>query len=231
MGTAIGVTLLFPLLIFNAILSAFLHYSCWNSLPKGYRKNNPLTTSLLLLIPIFSLYWSFVTFPNLGKGFDQCLARNELDRGIKKESLGLFYALALLAEFITSLIPVMSGVVSFAVLISFLLFYIEVIKASDAIAKMQGRLVAQPAQNLVGAATGAVFPGGEFVERPGTPMQKLLRLAKHHKGQLSLAQMTMNLDLEREELRTLLDQAQKDGLAEVVNHPETGAIRYQFDVD
>ena len=233
-GAVIGISFLIPLLIVNAILSAFLHYSCWNCLPVGYRKNNPLTASLLLLVPIFNLYWFFVTFPNLGKGFDQCLASNALDSGMKKESLGTFYACALLAEFITGWIPILSGLVSFAVLLSFLLFYIEVIKASSAISKMQGRLVAQPIHNLVGVATSnnaSNFSKAAYVEQPGTPIQKLLRLAKHYNGELSVAQMTMEMNLQKEELNNLLAEAQRDGYVEIVNHSETGMIRYRFDVD
>lgn len=233
-GAIIGVSFAIPLLILNVILSAFLHYTCWRALPAGYRKNDPLTVSLLLLVPFFNLYWLFVAFPNLGKGFDQCLASNHLDSGMKKESLGTFYACALLAEFVTGWIPVLSGLVSFAVLLSFLLFYIEVIKASGAISKMQERLVTMPVHNLVGVAnsTGSANSSETvYVEQPGTPIQKLLRLAKHYNGELSMAQMTMHMNCGKDELKQLVNEAQKDGYAEIVNHAETGMIRYRFDVD
>lgn len=219
-----------PLIIINGIVSALLHYTCWNALPAGYRKNDPQTASLLLL-PIFNLYWCFITFPNMGKGFDQCLASNQLDAGMKKEQLGTFYACALLAEFVTGLIPVMSGLVSLTTLLLFLLFYIEVIKAAGAIAKMQGQLVAQPVYDFVGVTSAAGSSEVGYVEQPGTPMQKLLRLAKHHNGELSIAQMTMDTHFTKEELKSLLDEAQRDGFVEVMNHPETGAVRYKFDVD
>lgn len=224
-------TLALPLMIVSGILSALLHYTCWNALPAGYRKNSPLTASLLLLIPIFNLYWCFITFPNLGKGFDQCLTSNRLDAGMKKEQLGTFYACALLVEFVTGWIPFISGLVSLATLLLFLLFYIEVIKATGAIAKMQGQLVTQPIHDFVGVASTAGSSGGGYVEQPGTPMQKLLRLAKHYNGELSMAQMTMDTHFTKEELKSLLHDAQRDGFVEVINHPETGAVRYRFDVD
>ncbi|RUT09967.1 hypothetical protein DSM106972_004620 [Dulcicalothrix desertica PCC 7102] len=63
-----------------------------------------------------------------------------------------------------------------------------------------------------------------------TPMQKLLKAAKEHGGQLSLAQAAMCTELETEELKKLLQQAQKDGYAEMSNDSHTGAIRYHFDV-
>lgn len=232
-GAAIGFTALLPFLLLNALLAVFLHYSCWSSLPAGYRKQEPLTAALLLLVPIFNLYWVFVTFPSLGRGFDQCLASNQLAAGMKKETLGTFYACALVAEFVTAWIPVISGLISFAVLVTFLLFYIEVIKASGVIAKMQGQLVTQPVHDLAGGVGGASSLEAQprYVEQPGTPMQKLLRLAQHYDGQLSMAQMAMNTNFSKEELKTLLDEAQRDGYVEVANHPETGAVRYRFDVD
>jgi len=234
-GAALGVALLVPLLILNAALSAILHYTCWNNLPAGYRKRDPLTTSLLLLIPFFNLYWAFIAFPSLGKGFDQCLASNQLDTGMKKESLGTFYACALLVEFITGWVPIISGLVSLSVLVLFLLYYIEVIKSSGEISKMQGKLVTQPVHNFIDATTSPTVGNsaavGGYVEQPGTPMQKLLHLAKHYNGELSMAQMTMHMHIEKEELKQLLDEAQRDGYVDIVNRPDTGMIRYQFDID
>ncbi|OKH49751.1 hypothetical protein NIES2101_20165 [Calothrix sp. HK-06] len=63
-----------------------------------------------------------------------------------------------------------------------------------------------------------------------TPMQKLLKAAKEHGGHLSIAQAAMYTELETEELKKLLQQAQKDGYAEMTNDSHTGAIRYHFDV-
>ena len=220
-----------PLIVLNGVLSAFLHYTCWNALPAGYRKNVPITAALLLLVPIFNLYWCFVTFPNLGRGFDQCLNSNRLDTGMKKETLGTFYACAVLARVVIGWIPVVGGLVSFVTLLLFLLFYIEVIKAIGAITKMQGQLVTQPVYEFAGVVGGTGSSGARYVEQPGTPMQKLLRLAKHHNGELSMAQMTMDTHFSKEELRSLLHEAQRDGFVEVINHPETGAVRYRFDVD
>ncbi|MCC5666428.1 hypothetical protein LC653_21535 [Nostoc sp. CHAB 5784] len=64
----------------------------------------------------------------------------------------------------------------------------------------------------------------------GSPMQKLLKAAKEHNGQLSIAQAAMYTELESEHLKELLLEATKIGYAEVNNDPNTGAIRYHFDV-
>jgi TM2 domain-containing membrane protein YozV len=63
-----------------------------------------------------------------------------------------------------------------------------------------------------------------------SPMQKLLRVAKEHGGMLSIAQVALYTELEPEEVKDLLQEAQKYGYAEICNDPQTGAIRYRFDV-
>jgi TM2 domain-containing membrane protein YozV len=63
-----------------------------------------------------------------------------------------------------------------------------------------------------------------------TPMQKLLKAAKEHGGQLSIAQVAMCTELEPEDVKALLHEATRAGYAEITNDPKTGAIRYHFDV-
>ncbi|MEH2163245.1 MAG: NINE protein [Nostoc sp.] len=63
-----------------------------------------------------------------------------------------------------------------------------------------------------------------------SPMQKLLKAAKEHNGQLSIAQAAMYTELESEQLKELLQEATKIGYAEINNDRDTGAIRYHFDV-
>lgn len=63
-----------------------------------------------------------------------------------------------------------------------------------------------------------------------TPIQKLLRTAKENGGQLSLAQAVLCTELEPEEAKQILHEAQKSGLAEITNDPDSGAIRYRFDL-
>jgi TM2 domain-containing membrane protein YozV len=61
-------------------------------------------------------------------------------------------------------------------------------------------------------------------------MQKLLKAAKEHGGQLSIAQAAMYTELEAEEVKQLLQEAEKAGYAEISNESHTGAIRYRFDI-
>ncbi len=62
------------------------------------------------------------------------------------------------------------------------------------------------------------------------PMQKLLKAAKEHGGQLSIAQAAMHTELDPEQVKALLHEATKAGYAEVTNDSKTGSIRYHFDV-
>jgi len=64
----------------------------------------------------------------------------------------------------------------------------------------------------------------------GTPMQRLLRAAKENGGTLSIAQAAMHTELESQEVKQLLQEAEKNGFAEITNDPNSGAIRYRFDV-
>jgi TM2 domain-containing membrane protein YozV len=63
-----------------------------------------------------------------------------------------------------------------------------------------------------------------------SPMQKLLQVANDHGGTVSLAQVALHLGLEPEEIKSLLQEAERHGYAEICNDPETGAIRYRFDL-
>ncbi|MGK7890921.1 MAG: NINE protein [Leptolyngbyaceae cyanobacterium] len=68
------------------------------------------------------------------------------------------------------------------------------------------------------------------VEPPLSPIHLLLKAAKTNGGALSLAQATLYTEMEPDEVKELLHDAIKKELAEVGNDPETGAIRYYFDV-
>ena len=75
-------------------------------------------------------------------------------------------------------------------------------------------------------ATASVGP----VPAATPPMQKLLKAAKAHGGTLSLAQAALHTELEPAALKALLKEAQQLDYAEVTNDPQTGAVRYRFDV-
>lgn len=63
-----------------------------------------------------------------------------------------------------------------------------------------------------------------------TPMQKLLQAARQHGGVLSPAQAALSTELDAEQLKDLLYEAERLGYVETTNDPVTGAIRYRFDL-
>lgn len=63
-----------------------------------------------------------------------------------------------------------------------------------------------------------------------SPMQKLIRAAQEHGGELSMAQAVLYTEMEPEDVNKVLLDAQRSGVAEIFNDPSTGAIRYRFDL-
>ncbi|MFN3678853.1 TM2 domain-containing protein [Thermosynechococcus sp.] len=63
-----------------------------------------------------------------------------------------------------------------------------------------------------------------------TPMQRLLQVAKEQGGVLSAAQAALHTGFDAKQIEELLFEAQRLGYAYVFNDPETGAVRYRFDV-
>lgn len=201
------------------LLWILLHYGCWRLLPAGYRQHKPAIATLGLCLPLFNFCWSFVVFPALGEGFDRCLRNNHLERGMDKKILGIVYALILLLKALTLWIPLVGSTSSLLTFIVFLLYYIDILKSAESIHQMQSTL-----------SDGSVSFHHQQSVKGHTPLQRLLRLAQEREGKLSLAQVSMHMELEPEETIELLDNAQQYGYAQVGNDPETGAVRYYFDV-
>ncbi|MGB3308851.1 MAG: TM2 domain-containing protein [Nodosilinea sp.] len=62
------------------------------------------------------------------------------------------------------------------------------------------------------------------------PMQQLLKAAHTNGGKLSKAQVAMHTGLNPEQVEALIQDALHNGYADVTNDPESGAVRYVFDV-
>lgn len=68
------------------------------------------------------------------------------------------------------------------------------------------------------------------LEGDAHPRQKLLKAAKDNGNILSLGQAILMTNLPPNEVQALLTDALRQGLAQIYNEPESGAIRYHFDV-
>ncbi|WP_448532799.1 TM2 domain-containing protein [Parathermosynechococcus lividus] len=69
-----------------------------------------------------------------------------------------------------------------------------------------------------------------LTEDTPSPMLRLLQAAKDHGGVLSAAQAALYTQLDAQTIEELLFEAQRVGYATVFNDPETGAVRYRFDI-
>lgn len=80
---------------------------------------------------------------------------------------------------------------------------------------------------------GRYLTAGEdsnLTARPTTPMHRLLQVAKEQGGVLSAAQVALYTHFDAHTVEELLFEAQRLGYATVFNDPETGSVRYRFDV-
>jgi TM2 domain-containing membrane protein YozV len=71
----------------------------------------------------------------------------------------------------------------------------------------------------------------QAVEHPKEdPMQQLLKAAHANGGRLSKAQVVLHTGLSSEQVDALIQDALRNGYADVTNDPESGAVRYVFDL-
>lgn len=61
--------ILFVLLVSSIVYTVILVYRCWNILPEEFRETTPGRAVGFLFIPVFNLYWSFVAYPGLARGY------------------------------------------------------------------------------------------------------------------------------------------------------------------
>ena len=70
----------------------------------------------------------------------------------------------------------------------------------------------------------------EGSDSPSPPLHQLLAAAANQGNVLSLGQAILATQLPPDEVQELLNEALRRGLAEIGNDPDTGAIRYYFDL-
>jgi TM2 domain-containing membrane protein YozV len=74
------------------------------------------------------------------------------------------------------------------------------------------------------------FASGNEQKLSQSSMQKLLNCAAESNGVLSVAQAVRSTGLDPNQVKELLNEAMRQDLAHVGNDPETGAVRYYFDL-
>ncbi|MEO1131524.1 MAG: TM2 domain-containing protein [Cyanobacteria bacterium J06639_1] len=92
--------------------------------------------------------------------------------------------------------------------------------------------IADVNQRILDTVSGhAVAPvSAAMPAKQADPMTRLLRVAADHNNTLSLGRATLELDLPPDRVEDLLKQAVKQNIATVDNDPESGAVRFHFDI-
>lgn len=70
----------------------------------------------------------------------------------------------------------------------------------------------------------------ETTKKEIDPLVKLLKAAANNNNVLSVGQAIIAMELPKEQVQKLLNQAVRQELAHIDNEPETGAVRYYFDI-
>ncbi|MGB3201523.1 MAG: TM2 domain-containing protein [Nodosilinea sp.] len=83
--------------------------------------------------------------------------------------------------------------------------------------------LAMPVERNLVAAQGVAQPQHDA-------MQQLLRAAHANGGRLSKAQVALHTGLSSDRVDALIQEALRCGYADITNDPESGAVRYVFDV-
>ena len=79
--------------VFMAVVSFLFVFNFWKSIPKKFARTSPGVALGLLFVPLFNLYWSFVTFRGGTLDLDSSLqhyAQNGLNHNERPEYAGLF---------------------------------------------------------------------------------------------------------------------------------------------
>jgi hypothetical protein len=120
-----------PISVLATIFTCILHYNCWQAVPIKHRRTTPGKAVGYLFIPFFNLYWLFISFPALAKGFSN-YAREAKDTEIGDQSnLAIAYAVVTIFSLGFSFINGLASVMLIASLILFIVFYRAMVAYSN----------------------------------------------------------------------------------------------------
>lgn len=99
-----------------------IHYRFWSAIPKEIAATTPGLAIGLLFVPIFNLYWYFVSFYSLAKNVNQTLE----ERGIKSDRVNAELAIAMAICLLMTALPTV-GLFAVVGAIIFLLVYMRAV--------------------------------------------------------------------------------------------------------
>ncbi|MDA8746143.1 DUF4339 domain-containing protein [Rubripirellula amarantea] len=129
-AASVGLLLSIPIFLAYTVVWAWLHFRLWDSLPQECRATTPAKAVGFLFIPIFNLYWVFLSFVYLADGLDSWAShRNESSAGGLR-TLAILCSCVFVGSFLVMASPGLSAVASVADTVVTLLFYNRALKCS-----------------------------------------------------------------------------------------------------
>lgn len=113
------------------ILWSQLHFKLWKSLPSDLRATSPGKAVGLMLVPLFNLYWAFVTWPKLGQGMIQWQKRRNVRSPMNFTALGYMVAALYTSSFLFWQYPLLSLLLTVASVLVEVAFYYQVTTAAN----------------------------------------------------------------------------------------------------
>ena len=111
-----------PLGVISVIIGLILHYRYWEALPSQYRATTPGRAVGLMFVPFYNLYWVFVSYHGLARGYREYSRSVGDQRIVDVTGLGLVIGIILIAVYALSLIPGIGILVGGADLVIYLLY-------------------------------------------------------------------------------------------------------------
>lgn len=106
------------------VLWALLHHACWKALPPELRATTPGKAVGFMFIPLFNLYWVFVSYPKLAEGIIRWQKREGIPpvENLKMQALtyAVLYVCMMTLGMFSSVIDILA---SFCAAVVFVLFY------------------------------------------------------------------------------------------------------------
>lgn len=127
--------LFLPVFIGSMVPFVILHHQLWKTIPPRLRVTTPAKAVGFIFIPVFNIYWAFITWPKLAEGIAQALGNPEEDL----QQLAIWYAVVFSVSCLSIFIPdgfeYFSIVMTIAELVTFILLYRELSQKANALIK------------------------------------------------------------------------------------------------
>lgn len=118
-----------PLFIVALVFVSLLHHRCWESLPSRFRVTTPSKAVGYLFIPLFNLYWAFISWPKLADGLLAWQKTQRTSVLTDARGLALSYAILFVCSMTLGLIPGVASLISIGEVVVLFVMYGKIVPA------------------------------------------------------------------------------------------------------